>query len=102
LDNENNRLIGLSIGDYEVGTYNNSYNTRSFYGAKRFPLDKKDRFGIMAGGVSGYNLDCVQGNGECKETDVLPMAAAYVRINNVLTALQMANAFMLTANFRLK
>ena len=96
--NENNQLIGVSIGKYELGTYQNSYDVRSIYAARR--MEYNDRVGVMAGLVSGYSFSCVQGMSVCEESDIIPLFAGYARINNYLTVTLMANAVMLTANIR--
>lgn len=96
--NENNQLIGLTIGRYEIGTYENSYDVRSIYAARR--IEYNDKFGVMTGLVSGYSFSCVQGLSQCRESDIMPMFAGYMRINDYLTITQMANAVMLIANIR--
>lgn len=94
--NEDNRLIGLSLGRYEIGTYFNSYKVRSYYGARRFEFN--DSIGVMVGGVTGYSWDCVLVTGVCSETDAIPMFATYWRITDHLTRIEMGPAIMLTVS----
>lgn len=94
--NEDNKLIGLSLGRYEVGTYFNSYEVRSYYAARRFEFN--DSIGVMAGGVTGYSWECMMVTGICSESDVIPMFATYWRITDYLTIIEMGPAFMLTLN----
>lgn len=98
--NESNQLIGVSTEKYELGTFHNSYNVRSFYAAKRFEYN--DKIGFMAGAVSGYNVDCVMGRGFCNESDLLPMFSVYIHITDNLTLIEMANAFMLVLRIPLE
>lgn len=99
--NNDNQLIALKLNDYVVGTMDNSHNRRSYILAKDYPYN--DNFGVLFGGLSGYDYDCLLN--ECKQKDrgdddILPLIAPYYQYKG-LTVLLQGNAISIVYEFKL-
>lgn len=94
--NEQNHLRAVQVERVVVGTMINSYSRRSYIAA----YDKRggDNWGVLIGGASGYDYDCLRVEcppSERDASDVIPVISPYYQWRNV-TALVQGNALVIT------
>lgn len=87
--NENNRLVAAEVENVVVGHMVNSMYNESYILAYNYRFN--DWSGILLGGASGYDYDCL--NNVCQyddidSSDIMPMAAPYIHWKGIHALLQ--------------
>jgi hypothetical protein len=127
--NESNYLIGISTKHAEFGTYQNSYDVRSYYVARKFSYN--DKISFMGGVVSGYSSECIFASNKsspvridknktpptltgvsapelppeintCNESDLSPLIAMDITLTDNVHVIVMGDAFMLVLKLPIK
>lgn len=87
--NEDNRLVAVEVENVVVGHMVNSLYNESWIVAYNYRFN--DWSGVLLGGASGYDYDCVNNyclHEDIGSSDVMPLAAPYVRWKGVHAILQ--------------
>ena len=87
--NEDNRLIAVEYENVVIGRMVNSMYNESYILAYNYRFN--DWSGILLGGASGYDYDCL--NNVCQyddidSSDIMPMAAPYIHWKGIHALLQ--------------
>ena len=99
--NNENQLMAAKYNSYVAGTMVNSYKRRSYLAG--YDIEGGENWGIIVGGVSGYDYDCMRKvcmQYERDQSDVIPLIAPYYRYGPLVGVAQ-GGAFTLILEIEL-
>lgn len=87
--NNDNQLFAVKYDQIIAGTMINSFKRRSYLAG--YDVKGGDNWGVIVGGASGYDYDCVSKvctQDERDESDIIPLVAPYYSYGPIVGVVQ--------------